>query len=210
MDPLSIIAATIAIVEATVATYKTIQKLKNLPKEFEAIGLRFPLAQDSLRLLHDQLETQTLDDASCQAILPCLTGCEANATKLHDIFKKIEQAAEKGGSALNAYRAALLRLDKAHRVEKLMKGILADLDALATNRLFRGDDTAKRVAVQLEEAIGQLSNLASSVPDAELDSHQGPQQVIESGGTGHLNNNYGSGSINNISGGSHTMNFGTK
>lgn len=212
MDPLSVIASTIAIVQATVATYKTIEKLKGLPKEFVEVGLRFPLAQDSLRLLRNQIETQTLDEASHKAIEPCLTGCEANAKKLRDIFNNIEKAAANNSSMLDMYRTALLRLGKAHRVESLMNGILADLNALVTNQLFRGDATTKRVAVQLEEAIEQLSDLASSVSDEELDSPQGFCQVIESGGTGHQTqyNNYGSGTNYNISGGSHTIHFGTK
>lgn len=211
MDPLSVIASIIAVVQATAATYQAIHKLRGLPKEFVEVSLRFPLAEDSLRLLQSQLNTQTIDDASKKAIEPCLTGCDRKAKKLRDIFKSVEQGASNDASVLDMYRAALKRLGKAQRVESLMNGILADLNALATNRIFRGDDTA-HVAAQLKEAIAHLSDLTPSVPDEELDGPQGCNQVIESGGTGYQAqyNNYGSGPNYNISGGSHTMNFGTK
>ncbi|CEJ91474.1 hypothetical protein VHEMI07184 [[Torrubiella] hemipterigena] len=210
MDPLSIIASTIAVVQATAATYKAIQKFKGLPKEFVEVSLRFPLAEDSLRLLQNQLNnTGNLDDASKRALEPCINGCYAKAQKLRDIFKSVEQGATNDGSVLDIYRAALMRLGKVHRVERLMNSILADLNALATNRIFQGDDTS-HLAAQLKESIDQLSDLASSVPDAELEGPQSLNQLIEPGGTGYQAqyNNYGSGPNYNISGGSHTMNFG--
>lgn len=216
MDPLSIIASTIAIVQATAATYNVIHKLSGLPKEFVEVSRRFPLAEDTLRLLRNQLRAQTVDEASENALEPCVTGCEAKAKKICDIFKSVENGAakEKDGSVFELYRTSLLRLGKAHRVETLMNGMLRDLDALATNQLFRASTATQSLVAQLKEAISQLSTIVSSVPDSDFDGSKSFNQTIESGGTGYLAdtqyNNPGSGQQFVVSGSGHTMNFGAK
>lgn len=213
MDPLSIIASTIAVVQATAATYKAIQKLKGLPKEFIEISQRFPLAEDTLCLLRSQLETQTLDEASKTAIEPCITSCEVKAKKLRDIFQSIESGVRKDGSVIEFYRILLLRLGKAQRVETLMNGMLRDLDVITTNRIFSGV-AIQGLETRLKQAINQLSTVTSSVPDTGLDNPKSINQTIEFGGTGYLAhsqyNNPGNGQQYNVSGSGHTMNFGTQ
>ncbi|KAH7109488.1 hypothetical protein B0J13DRAFT_663639 [Dactylonectria estremocensis] len=108
---------------------------------------------------------------------------------LQDIFEKVEKGAKsaKDGSVLDFYHTSLLRLGKAHQVETLMRGILKGLDALATNQLFK-TATQSQMA-QLKEAIDQLSNVESSVPDSDFESSgTNFTQNIASGGTGHQSN----------------------
>ncbi|KAI8710751.1 SesA domain-containing protein [Fusarium sp. LHS14.1] len=197
MDPLSIIASTIAIVEAVSSTYKAIQHLRGLPDEFKEVSQNLPLAQDTLALARDHLQGLTLDDSSKKAIQPVVSGCEERAKMLQDIFEKVEKGTKnaKDGSVLDFYRTSLLRLGKAHRVETLMRGILRDLNALATNQLFK---TATQS--QLEEAIDRLSNVESSVPDSDFDSPRSNSQHIASGGTGYQSN---------ITGQDHKINSGS-
>ncbi|KAH7118110.1 hypothetical protein B0J13DRAFT_570440 [Dactylonectria estremocensis] len=170
MDPLSIIASTIAVVQAISSTYKAIQHLRGLPNEFNEVNRNLPLAQDTLGLARDQLQGLALDESSKKALQPLVSGCEEKAKMLQDIFEKVEKGVKsaKDGSVLDFYRASLLRLGKAQRVETLMQGILRGLDALATNRLFK-TATQSQMA-QLKEAIDQLSNVESSVPDTDFDS----------------------------------------
>ncbi|RKK27470.1 hypothetical protein BFJ67_g16105 [Fusarium oxysporum f. sp. cepae] len=132
---------------------------------------------------------------------------------LQDIFEKVEKGAKsaKDGSVLEFYRTSLLRLGKANRVETLMRGILKDLDALATNQLFKAA-TQSQMA-QLNEAIDRLSNVESSVPDSDFESAPN-SQYIASGGKGYQSNITGqdhkivsgSGKLYNA----HTMNFGAE
>ncbi|KAH7124342.1 WD domain-containing protein [Dactylonectria macrodidyma] len=214
MDPLSIVASTIAVVQAISSTYKAIQHLRGLPNEFNEVNRNLPLVQDTLGLARDQLQGLALDEPSKKAIQPIVSGCEEKAKILQDIFEKVEKGTKKSkdGSVLDLYRTLLLRLGKAHRVETLMQGILRGLDALATNQLFK---TATRSQMaQLKDAIDQLSNVESSVPDSDFEGSMTNSQNIASGGTGYLSVITGQG--HNINPGSgeqyiaQTMTFGTK
>ncbi|RSL82714.1 hypothetical protein CEP52_016898 [Fusarium oligoseptatum] len=216
MDPLSIIASTIAIVEAVSSTYKAIQHLRGLPDEFKEVNQNLPLAQDTLALARDHLQGLALDDSSKNAIQPVVSDCKERAKMLQEIFEKVEKRAKnaKDGSVLDFYRTSLLRLGKAHRVETLMRGILRDLDSLATNQLFK--TATQSQTAQLKEAIDQLSNVESLVSDSEFDSPWTNSQHIASGGTGYQSNITGqdhkivsgSGQQYIVSGSGHTMNFG--
>lgn len=200
MDPLSIIASTIAIVEAVSLTYKAIQHLRGLPDEFKEVNQNLPLAQDTLALARDHLQGLALDDSSKEAIQSVVSGCEERARMLQEIFKKVEKGAKnaKDGSVLDFYRTSLLRLGKAHRVETLMRGILRDLDALATNQLFK--TATQSQTAQLKEAIDQLSNVESSVPDS----------AFESPGSNIMHNNdQATGYMTTISGEGHNINPGS-
>ncbi|KAG5788226.1 hypothetical protein H9Q69_012707 [Fusarium xylarioides] len=214
MDPLSAIASTIAVVQAISSTYKAIKHLRGLPNEFNEVNRNLPLAKNTLDLARDQLKGLALDESSKKALQPLVSACEEKARMLQGIFEKVEKGAKsaKDGSVLDFYRTSLLRLGKAHRVEILMRGILKDLGALATNQLFK-TATQSQMA-QLKEAIDQLSNVESSVTDSELegpgsnimhnyDSATGHMSIIS--GQGH-NINPGSGKSFNA----HSMTFGTE
>lgn len=213
MDPLSAIASTIAIVQATSSTYKAIQHIRGLPKEFNEVSRNLPLAEDTLSLARDQLQTKALDESSRKALEPIVSGCEKKAKQLQDIFDKVEKGVKDTDiSVLDLYRTSLLRLGKAHRVETLMQDILRGLDALAMNRIFRM--ASQNHIAQLEKAIDQLLEVESSVPDSHF---EGPEtngtQHNASGATGYQNFNSGPGQFINSSGKlyqAQTMNFGAE
>ena len=85
MDPLSIIASIIAIIQAISSTHKAIQHLKGLPKEFNEVNQNLPLVQDTLGLVHDRLKVVDLDESSKKTIGPIVSGCKEKAKKLRDI-----------------------------------------------------------------------------------------------------------------------------
>ncbi|RYP02732.1 hypothetical protein DL764_005662 [Monosporascus ibericus] len=200
MDPLSVITSTIAVVQAISSTYKAIQHVRGLPDEFNEVNRNLPVAQNTLGLAREQLQGLALDESSKEALQPLVCGCEEKAKMLQAIFEKVEKGVKnaKDGSVLDFYRTSVLRLGKAHRVETLMQGILRGLDALATNQLFR-TATQSQMA-ELKEAINQLSNVESSVPDSDFDSPGTNSQHIASGGTGYQSN---------ITGQDHKVNSGS-
>ncbi|VUC32840.1 unnamed protein product [Clonostachys rosea] len=185
------IAATMSTIRVVESTYKAIQRFKGLPKEFEEVNRVLTVAQDTLGLVDEQLKTLNPDESSKKALQSVVRHCEGKAKMLRDIFEKVDKGLkdEKFGSVLDSYRASLLRLGKAHRVEVLMQGILRGLDTLATNQMFK--IATQNSIYRLEKAINQLSKVESSVPDSDL----------ESAGTNILNNN-SSGTANqyNLSG----------
>ena len=94
-----------------------------------------------------------------------------------------------------------------------MQGILRDLNALATNQLFK--TATQSPVVRLEEAIQQLLGVESSVSDSEFGgSVTNSTENIATGGVGYQSVNSGQGQKINSGGGEmylvQTMNFGTK
>lgn len=215
MDALSVIASTIAVVQAISSTYGAIKHLKGIPKEFSEVNLSLPLVQDTLGLASDQLSGVDLDESSRRAIEPVLSDCHAKAIALRDIFQKVDNRKNdtKDGSLIDFYRTILLRLGKAHRVESLMQGILRGLKALAINQLFR--TATQSQIVQLEQAIDRLSSVESSVPDSDFESYvTNITQNIAEGGTGNQPINRGHAQHNNFGTGkqfnAEVINFGTE
>lgn len=216
MDPLSIVASTITIVETASKIYQVLKRVKDVPKEFAEIERTLPLAKDVLQKLQDALEGHELDDESRQAIQPTLADCNAKAKKLEGILEQVRKGSSgQGGSVLEQYRLTLRRLGKANRVEKLMQSVLKGLDKLATHQVFAA---ASGLHVEeLKKEIEKLGGLESSVPDSEFgDTNVHMEQTVAQGGSANMFNISGEGhNINagpspmyNSNGG--VMNIGTK
>lgn len=204
------VASTIEFLQSTASTYKELQNFSGLPKEFNEVNRHLPLAQRTLSLADSPLNAQTVDGAATTAI----KDCNRVAEKLCDIFKKVnnEVKNKEDKSLLEIYRTSLLHLDKSYRVETLMSHILSHIKTLATNQLFK--TAMQSQMARLEEAIGQLSNVVSSVPDSDFDDGVKSFTQNISGGTGYQAetqyNNHGSGQQNNFSGGVGTVNLGAQ
>ncbi|KAJ6784126.1 hypothetical protein PWT90_07276 [Aphanocladium album] len=182
MDPLSIVASTISILEAASATYKVLLRIKGLPKEFAEVERTLPLAEDVLSKVHGAIAR--LDEQSKKAIQPTATDCLERATKLRDILDRLNNdPGTKENGTLDVYRKALRRLGKSHRVESLMSGLLKGLDKLAQHQLF-GNATQCQVE-ELQTAIAKLGNIESSIPDSDIEgSSVHMEQNIAQGGSG--------------------------
>ncbi|GAB1315143.1 hypothetical protein MFIFM68171_05353 [Madurella fahalii] len=156
MDTLSIIASTIAILQAIASTYKAIQHLRGLPKAFDEVNRSLPLVEDSLVVARDRIRDVDLDESTRRAIEPVISSCQEKAKALLEIFQRVDKAKkDANGSALDTYRARMLRLGKGHRVENLMQDILRGLQALAINQSLRAATHAQ--VARLERAISVLS-----------------------------------------------------
>jgi len=78
-----------------------------------------------------------------------------------------------------------------------MQGILRDLNALATNQLFK--TATQSPVVRLEEAIQQLLGVESSVSDSEFGgSVTNSTENIATGGVGYQSVNSGQGQKNQL------------
>ncbi|KAK1759647.1 ankyrin repeat domain-containing protein 50 [Echria macrotheca] len=155
MDPLSVIASTIAIIQAVSKAYQAIQHLRGLPKTFDQVYKSLPLVQDTLKQALNELPR--VDQDARKAIEPVLGECEKKAEALLKIFREVSAGSNDANdrSALDIYRAIVLRLGRAHEVETLMQDILRDLKVLAVNRLFRVQPQLHEA--KLDEAITRLS-----------------------------------------------------
>jgi hypothetical protein len=177
MDPLSLIASTLTIIQSISSTYNFIQHIKGLPNAFKEVGQELPLVKETLDLVRSQFQASCLDDSSQKAIEPIIRGCHEKIKALNEIMQEIEKKKKKKKNDKNAndwsalvssYRTMMLRMGKAHRVEVLMQGILSGLKGLAVHHLFLG--ATKAQVDKLEDAIQRLSEVEPSLPDSDFES----------------------------------------
>lgn len=173
MDPLSITAATIAIIGSISSTYNAIQHLRGLPKAFKGVGQNLPLVKETLELARGQLQGPS-DESAKKAIEPVIHNCQEKAIALNKIFDDLDKAmkqekdANEWSALVNLYRKTVVYLGKSHKVETLMQELLSNLKGLAIHQLFKV--TGQGLTVKLENAINELSAVEPSLPDSDFDT----------------------------------------
>lgn len=191
MDPLSILASSLALIQAAAATYTKIQDIRGLPKAFDRVNESLGLAELTLVRARDCIAGQN-DNRLSQAIEPLTRRCEEKIKILGDIFNEVDnsRSVQRQGRtwavAAPKYRAVLLKLGEGHKVESLMQEILADLASLGQYQVF-GLATESQVA-QLQSGIEELSKVEPSTTDSDLST---TMQHITGGGTGYQTINSG-------------------
>lgn len=209
MDPLSILASTLAIVGAISASYKTIRTIAGLPDAFAEVGNNLSLVEQTLTAVRGRLrrgpDPPQEEDA---AIAAKLKECEVKFAQLKKIFEALEKKCPKESAssgngtkvalpwekARAAYRSVLAGT-KANRVETLMQSILKSIDMLARRQIFEAATRENLKA--LEDAIKKLSEVPPSIEDPELEGPKGitATQNVESGGRGQLNVSHGDNNV---------------
>lgn len=207
--------AALAALQTTSNQYKEdLQSFEDLPTEFAEVNQCFPLAEDILRHARDN---SVWDASSMKIIQPLATSLDKKAKMLQSIFSKVGKELDDSNdkSALDCYHDTLIDMGKSYCVEVLMLGVLKDLNALFANELLKSENYPR--VGELEDAIDRLSNVQSSVPDADLETTGARfTQNVHNGGVG--NQAYyggrghhviaGSGAINNYH--AQTISFGTR
>lgn len=175
MDPLSIIASIITIVDSILSTYSAIREIKGLPKAFEEVERNLSLVRETLEIAQRQLHYNTPSDAEKRAIEPVTKTCESTLDELNKILTKIQkQKKEDNGetkdwsSLAKFYHKVVIPMGKAHRVETLMCSIMRSLKVLAIHQMFKAA-TQSQIG-KLEEAIKGLSQVEPSIPDSDFES----------------------------------------
>lgn len=207
MDPLSIIASTLAILDGVSDAYTGIQKLVNLPKAFKEVNSQLPLAEDLLEAAKAGLK---VNEDEKPAISDCLKACRRQADTLRTIFEDLKDTAtesldkdSKGqvewsaSNLVNAYKTRLLRfkrMAKANKVEKLMKDIMEKLKTLSTYQSFKTpaiwQDKIEEITASID-ALTTVTEKHPSIDDDDLpdDNNERFQQNIHDNATGFQNIN---------------------
>ncbi|KAL2064627.1 hypothetical protein VTL71DRAFT_3764 [Oculimacula yallundae] len=188
---LGLISSVIAIVDASQKLYEAASDAKGLPEAFREVAGRLPIVRTILGSVHQHIKGDQVDEASCKAIKPVVAACEEKAKKLEILFQKVMPADD--ASRLDRYIKAVRTLGKGGRVESWMKGILEDIQLLASNHTMVG--VAGNHVESVKEAVKQMSNMEPSIPDSLLQE------------TAFTNNNFGNGPMtnNNVQGDQFTM-----
>lgn len=216
MDPLSIIASTLAILDGVSKSYTVMRKLISLPKAFKAVRDQLPLAEQLLETAKVVLENNP--DATTP-VSDCLRACKQKAILLGNIFEDLKDTAKgsthgnnsesgeewTGSRVATAYKMGLLRfkrMARANKVEKLMKDIMTNLDTLSTFQEFKAAATWQNKLEEITVSIDALTEVTEqhpSIDDGELPDHHNEyfRQEIHDYATGYQNqtHNYGNGDL---------------
>ncbi|KAH8782070.1 hypothetical protein BGZ57DRAFT_886228 [Hyaloscypha finlandica] len=156
---IGLISGLISIIEATKTVYNAAKDAKDQLEAFRQVAARLPLV---IEILHNAKKaTQRLDETAQEALEPILESCKAKAENLKEIFQKVIRKDDDKWH--DRYKKALGTLGKGDKVECLMEGILKDIQVLACERL-QGTATEAQVK-EIEEAIKQMNEIPSSLPD---------------------------------------------
>jgi hypothetical protein len=156
---LGIISSIIAIIDATKQVYEAIEDEAGLPTNFKKSATKLPLIS---KLLEDveRYVNNAPDDSIKAAFIPTLEDCKVQATQLRELFDKVMP--EGSDSRWDRYVKAAQTIGKGGRVESLVRGILDDLQLLATKF---PEVATPRSKDQLTKAIEEVTRIEPSLPD---------------------------------------------
>ena len=178
------IATIITTIDASKKVFEAAKDTKGLPEAFREVAGRLPIVESILGSAKQNIQENEVKNDSRKGVETIVKNCKEKAEKLHELINKVVPG--EGASLMERYRKALKVPGKGHRVEKLMQGILEDVNLLIGEKGINSASKAQQE--QILKAIKEIAAVAPSVPEQET------QQ------TGFTNSNYGSGTQYNCSG----------
>jgi hypothetical protein len=194
---LGIIAAVITIVDTTKQVYGAASNLHGLPAAFEEVAGRLPIVQNILRTAHQQIKAGEVDEETCKGMQPIVEACKEKAERLQQLFQKVLPA--ENARRMERYRKAVKTIGKGSRVESWMKGMLVDVQLLASDH---GIKTATKAEVEeIAKAITEVSALPPSTDEQSpygksyTNINEGEGTIISHQGEGNQFTSTGSGKV---------------
>ena len=161
---LAVIASIISIVDGTKKVYDAATNTQALPEAFREVAGRLPIVENTLDSTKQYIEEGKVNYDSCKGVKLIVEACEEKAKKLEELFHKAIPA--DGASDLKRYYKAVKALGKERKVEKLMQGMLEDVQLLACERGMKTATKAQQE--QIIKAITEVSAILPSVPEHEF------------------------------------------
>ena len=181
---LGLISSIISIIEGTKKVYDAATNAQGLPEAFREVAGRLPIIENILGSTKKCIEERRVNNDSCKGVKHIVKACEEKAKELKGLFDKV--IPEDGASRLTRYYKAVKALGKGNEVEKLMRGMLMDVQLLACHRGMKTATQAQQE--QIITAIAEVSAVSPSVPEHEFQE------------TGFTNTNSGPGTQYNVQG----------
>lgn len=203
---LALVTGTITLVRAAKDIYGAAKDVHGLPEAFRKVEGRLPIVESVLVSVKQNIETDKLGEDIMRGVKPVLESCQQKADKLNKLFNEALPAG--GTSDFKRYCRAVKTYGKGNEVQKLMKGILEDVQILHCERGLKMPPN-KAQEEEIAVAIEEVDAIPCSVPDHEF---QQSELNAHHSGTGNQYNSLGDqsnsegGPIYNSSGG--PMNFG--
>ncbi|KXG49760.1 uncharacterized protein PGRI_057280 [Penicillium griseofulvum] len=141
IEIIGLISGVITLIDASVTIYKALESGPGLPSSFRDSAARLPLIQESLTLVRENLDADPSSAASQAALKQVLDASTGRATALHDAFQAIVQPP--GVSQWTRGLIAMKAKSKASSVDKLISGIMEDLQVLTANHAVKAATRAQ-------------------------------------------------------------------
>ncbi|KAL9118352.1 MAG: hypothetical protein Q9187_005106 [Circinaria calcarea] len=160
----AVISSIISIVDGIKQAYDVATNTQGLPEAFREVASQLPIVENILGPTQQHINRGDVDVHSCEALKHVVEACEKKAKKLDDMFQKAMPT--DGTSGLKRYYKAVKAYGNGIEVQNLMKGILEDVQLLASER---GMKTAtKDQQEQIVKAITEVSAVPPSAPEHEF------------------------------------------
>ncbi|VUC34383.1 unnamed protein product [Clonostachys rosea] len=174
MDIIGIATTIVTVLSGCVEVIEAADDASGLPPAFRDASARLPLIQESFSLAGQGLDVNN----TAESLIPLkrvLDAAEMKALTLHNLFKTI--APQVGASRVRRYLQAPKVISKADQVEKLVEGILRDLQVLTANYVIKG-----AVSVKITENLDQINgNLHQTRPKVSFNNMGSGNQYIHYG-----------------------------
>jgi N-terminal domain on NACHT_NTPase and P-loop NTPases len=174
---LGVISSIIAIVDGTKQVYDGVKDAQGLPDAFREVTSRLPIVHNILGSAKRHIEEGHVDEDSCKGVKPVVNACERKAQKLDELFRNVIPA--DGATDLKRYYKAVKAYGKGNEVEKLMRGILEDVELLSCEH---GMKTATKT--QQQQLIKAITEISAVVPSAPKQECQEPGITANYSGSG--------------------------
>lgn len=181
---LGLIASIISIIDGTKQVYDTAISAEGLPGAFREVADRLPIITNILGVTKQCIREGNVTEDSYQGVKQVIQACEEKAKKLEGLFLKLIPS--KNASRRERYLSAVKTLGKGNEVEKLMKGILEDVQLLV------GEHNMKVASCpQLEQVVTAISAIVAIPPSTLADKFGEPNFKAKHSGLGAHNNAQG-------------------
>jgi hypothetical protein len=197
----SVISSIIAIVDGIKQVVDAASEVEGLPKAFRQASNKLPLVSNILEAAQHNFEADNVSGVE-KSVTLVIDDCKEKWKTLHDLFDGV--IPEENASRVERYYKAVKTLGRGSKVESLMKGILEDIQLLATIKTMTPANVEKVITTvtpaqgdKVAKAIADVTAWPSSVPDevfqegTGINNFGGTQNV--NAGLGTQNNNTGSG-----------------
>jgi hypothetical protein len=158
---LGVISSTISIIDGAKQVYNATTSAEGLPEAFREVASRLPIITTILGKLELCIKDGDVSEGIYEGVEQATKACQEKAKKLEELFRKVIPG--DNASRRERYLLAVRTLGKGNEVERLMKGILEDLQLLVGEHNMKIPTKAE--LEQVAKAITELSAIPPSIPE---------------------------------------------
>lgn len=157
---LGVISSIFSIIDGTKQVYDAATSAEGLPGAFRDVASRLPIIINILSTAEQRIKNGDITEESYKGVTQVIQSCQEKARKLEKLFHKVIPG--ENASRRKRYLSAVKTLGKGDKLEKLMKGMLEDVQFLVSEHNKR--IATKDEVQQLAKAVQDVSAIPPSTP----------------------------------------------